>query len=552
MPHALTKAWLEPLVEIICPLQTERVTGSVALILHAHLPFVRHPEHEAFLEEEWLFEAITESYVPLLRMLLRLGEEAVPVRLGFSVTPTLCAMLQDPLLLRRYLKHLDELIGLADRECCRNRSNAALSRLARFYRHFFSETRRTFCDEWNCDLLGVLRQLRASGLIEIIASAATHGLLPLLDQTPGAARAQVALGCDRYRDVFGGELRGFWLPECAYAPGIDQLLAEEDIRWFIVDGHALTHARPPARRGTFAPCYTPAGPAAFARDARASRQVWSAQSGYPGHPIYREFYRDIGFDLPAAELPGSRKFTGLKYYRITGNDEAKDFYDPARAEEVARQHALDFVAQRIADLDSVSADNFVPIVTVPFDAELFGHWWFEGPVFLEHVLRNIAARTHEIALTTPGEFLANNPAQQVVTPSASSWGDKGFLDVWLDPKSSWVYPHLLAAARQMAKLAQKHEANVNAQTERALRQLGRELLLAQSSDWPFLIRNETARHYATQRMNDHLQRFARLAASLENGRVDPAFLAECEERDNLFPNLNWRHFAHFIIPSAAK
>lgn len=504
---------------------------------------MRHPEHEAFLEEEWLFEAITESYVPLLRMLLRLYEEGVPAKLAFSATPTLCAMLQDELLIRRYVKHLHELIKLTERECERNRCNPALFRLSEFYREFFSETCRTFCDEWNSDLLAVFRQLRTNGIVELIAGAATHGLLPVLDHTLGAARAQIKLGCDSYREFFGGEPRGFWLPECAYAPGIDQLLAEENIRWFVVDAHALNHARPPARRGTFAPCFTPTGPAAFARDVCASRQVWSAQSGYPGHPMYREFYRDIGFDLPPSELPGGRKFTGLKYFRITGRDQSKDFYDPAAAQGIAREHAFDFVAQRVTDFHSVSAKNSVPIMTVPFDAELFGHWWFEGPVFLEHVLRNIATRPDEITLTTPGEFLAHNPTQQVVTPSASTWGDKGFLDVWLDPKCSWIYPHLLAAARQMAKLAQKHERDPSPLIERPLRQLGRELLLAQSSDWPFLIRNETAKDYATRRVNDHLQRFARLADSLENGSVDLPFLAECEERDNLFPNLDWRHFA---------
>ncbi|PYL96939.1 MAG: hypothetical protein DME27_08715 [Verrucomicrobia bacterium] len=164
-------------------------TGSLALILHAHLPFVRHPEHEFFREENWLFEAISESYVPLLQMIRRLLRRGVRFKLTLSVSPTLCAMLADPLLRDRYIRHLDLLIALAERECERNRAEKNLMSLSEFYREFFAETRRTFVEEWDCDLLGVFRQLRGTGAVEIMASAATHAILPILQQSPGAANA---------------------------------------------------------------------------------------------------------------------------------------------------------------------------------------------------------------------------------------------------------------------------------------------------------------------------------------------------------------------------
>jgi 1,4-alpha-glucan branching enzyme len=524
-----------------------RRAGSLALILHAHLPFVRHPEHKSFLEEQWFFEAITESYVPLLRMLQGLLSEGARIKLAMSITPTLCSMLQDDLLSQRYLEHLDRQIRLAENECQRNRRDAAVLPLSQFYHELFSETRRAFVDEWNCDLLAVFRQLRETGAIEIMAGAATHGVLPILQQTSCSADAQIAIGCDYYREIFGAEPAGFWLPECAYAPGIEQLLQKQNIRWFVLDAHALEHARPPARRGTFAPCYTPAGPAAFGRDVRASRQVWSAEAGYPGHAAYRDFYRDIGFDLPAKELHPftgtAPNFTGIKYHRVTARHQSKKLYDRAAAEETAREHASHFVEQRIADMEALYADDWNPVVTVPFDAELFGHWWFEGPIFLEHVLRTIADEEEKIAMTTPAEFLARNPTQQVVQPSASSWGDKGFLDVWLDEKCGWIYPHLQAAARRMTALAKKYEGKASPEIERMLQQLGRELLLSQASDWPFLIRNETAKDYAGRRLTDHLRRFDGLAAALEKGKTDPKLLGQCEKRDNLFPSLNWRRFA---------
>lgn len=521
----------------------DNMTGSLALVLHAHLPFVRHPEQESFHEENWLFEAISESYVPLLQMMQRLLRRGIPFQITLSVSPALCAMLSDSLLRDRYLWHLDRLAGLLERECDRNQADKRLSALSHFYRNFFAETGRTFVEEWNCDLFGVFRQLRGTGAVEIVASAATHAILPILQQSAGAAHAQIAIGCDQFRETFGGEPSGFWLPECAYSTAIAKLLQAENIRWFIVDAHALEQAVPSARRGSFAPCFTKAGPAAFARNVHISRQVWSADHGYPGDPAYRDFYRDVGFDLSSEELAPFPKgsFTGIKYYRVTGRDvAAKKVYDRMAAEETARKHARHFVDQCIAELENVQSDEWNSILIAPFDAELFGHWWFEGSLFLEHVI--LAAAESKLPLTTPTKFLEQNPTHQVTDPAASSWGDQGFFDVWLDEKCGWIYPHLFTANARMSTLTKSRAGTATPADERVLRQLVRELLLAQSSDWTFLIRNATAKDYATKRASDHLLRFAKLADQFERGMVDRDFLAQCEAQDNLFPNVDWRHF----------
>src|SRR5947207_1640649 len=257
--------------------------GFLALILHAHLPFVRHPEHEHFLEEDWFFEAVTETYIPLLRMMHRLVDDSVPFKLTMSLTPTLCAMLQDQLLRERYVRHLDNLMDLAAREQQRNRKHPQLRKLADFYFNLFSETRRVFIDEWKGDLLSIFRELQETGAIEIIASAATHGLLPIVQQQSiQASRAQGLIGRDVYINLFDAEPAGFWLPECAYAPGLDPILQQANVRWFVLDTHGLLFGKPRPRRSIYAPCFTPAGPAAFARDSDSSRQVWSAREGYPG------------------------------------------------------------------------------------------------------------------------------------------------------------------------------------------------------------------------------------------------------------------------------
>ena len=538
--------------------------GHLALILHAHLPFVRHPEHEHFLEEEWFFEALTETYIPLLRMMQRLLDDRVPFKLTMSITPTLCAMLQDQLLRDRYVRHLELLIDLAAREQKRTRKDPGLRKLADFYFELCSENRRLFVEEYKYDLLSVFQWLRQTGVLEIIASAATHGLLPILhQQSPQAARAQVLIGRDMHADLFGTHPAGFWLPECGYAPGLDCTLQEADLRWFVLDAHGLLFANPRPCRSIYAPYYTPPGPVAFARDPDASRQVWSAHQGYPGDPAYREFYRDIGFDLPMQHLGpiarGIRKFSGVKYHRITGPGNDKQQYDRTAAENTAAKHAIHFMEQRREQILEIGKSGFSPVIVAPFDAELFGHWWFEGPIFLEQFLRHTAKQS-DLCLTTPSEYLAAHPTQQVVEAAASTWGQNGHLAVWLDSSNAWIYPQLQAALQRMSEIARRAsdivgqplrlpskqvagDAPAQQFTDRVLKQLARELLLAQSSDWAFLMKTGTAREYATQRTIDHLARFNRLHDQFVANMIDEEFLRDCEWRDNLFPNVNWRYYA---------
>jgi 1,4-alpha-glucan branching enzyme len=522
--------------------------GSLALLLHAHLPFVRHPEHDDFLEEDWLFEAITETYLPLLRILRRLVDEGVAFKLTISCTHTLCAMLQDELLQQRYLRHLERSIGLARQEIERHRDHPQLLELAHFYLDLFTAARIFYVETLQRDVVGAFRELQDAGCLEVIASAATHAFLPLLQDFPEAQRAQLRIGCDSYRETFGREPGGFWLPECGYAKGLDSLLQEANIRWFVLDSHGLMFSRPGPRHAIFAPCYTPAGPAAFARDSESSREVWSAQSGYPGDPVYRDFYRDIGFDRSEEELrpflrpAGIRKFSGLKYHRVSGPTDEKELYRRAPALAMADEHARDFFEKRRARFRELKEMNFDPVIVSPFDAELFGHWWFEGPRFLESFIRRAASEPRDFQLSTLTEFLTAHASQQIVRPNPSSWGENGFNAVWLDESNAWIYPALHAATRRMTEIARRQRNPVAPVIERALRQAARELLLAQSSDWAFLIKNKSAPEYATERTKDHLRRFSQLDEQICSKRIDLDFLGECEERANLFPNLNWRYY----------
>lgn len=522
--------------------------GYLALVLHAHLPFVRHPEHDRFLEENWLFEAITETYIPLIQLMDRWQRDGLDIRLTLTLTPTLCSMLMDSLLQDRYIRHLNELIELAEKEVHRTHWDSRLNELALMYRRRFGEIRDSYtaCGR---NLVAAFGRFQAAGRLEIITSAATHALLPLLADHPPSVRAQILIARDHYRRCFGRDPRGVWLPECAYIDTVESALQEANLRWFILDTHGLLHARPRPRYGVFAPVFTPKGIAAFGRDFDSARQVWSRQEGYPGDPRYRDFYRDIGFDLDfdyvKPHLPGAgeRGFTGIKYCRITGDGPKKEPYDRDAALQAAAGHAQHFLEARLTQLRRLSGVlDRPPMVLSPYDAELFGHWWYEGPEFLDHLVRKACNDQKVFALITPTEYLQRHPTNQLAAPAASSWGEEGYWRVWLNESNEWIMPHLHVAQERMTHLARRFSSPEPLQA-RALKQAARELLLAQASDWPFILRTGTSPEYARRRVNDHLLRFSTLHQQLTVTGVNEPWLREIEDRDNLFPEIDWRYWA---------
>ncbi|AEG14725.1 Domain of unknown function DUF1957 [Desulfofundulus kuznetsovii DSM 6115] len=522
--------------------------GYLALVLHAHLPFVRHPEMPECLEERWFFEALTECYIPLLEVLQGLVRDGVSFQLTISLSPPLLAMLADPLLQERYLNHLEAMIQLGEAECRRTAGDASLHPLALMYLEKLKEVRRAYTNKYQGDLIGAFRTLQKSGKVELITTCATHGYLPLI-QTREARKAQIGVGVDFYARLFGGPPHGFWLPECGYAPGVEELLKEFGISYFIVETHGLLYADPVPRYGVFAPASCANGLAVFGRDPESSRQVWDRQTGYPGDFFYREFYRDIGYDLDLdylrPYLPGGtiRVDTGFKYYRITGPGPHKEPYRPELARERAAEHAAHFLYHRQQQVLRHGAKmDRPPLVVAPYDAELFGHWWYEGPQWIDLLCRKTCFDQDVIQMITPGQYLSLHPDLQVVDLPMSSWGEGGYSRVWLNPSNDWIYRHLHRAEAAMADLADLHP-NAAGVKKRALNQAARELLLAQSSDWAFILRMETAVDYARKRLTEHIGRFNLLAEQLENGYIDEAALQEMEYRDNIFPQLDYRIYS---------
>ena len=536
-------------------------TGYFSLILHAHLPFVRHPEYPEFLEEDWLYEAITEVYLPLLFIFQNLHEAGVKPRLAMNISPPLCEMLSDELLQTRYTRHLENLLELADKEARRTENEAMeFHDVAKMYSEGLRALLGLWNDRYKRDLIGAFRELQDAGAIEIITCGATHGFLPLIS-THEARRAQINVAVNNYRKHFSRQPRGIWLPECAYEPGVEAFLKDAGIEYFVSDTHAILYGDPRPRYGVHAPVFCPNGVAVFARDVETSQQVWSAEIGYPGSDVYREFYRDIGWDLPIDYLrphlheDGDRRHLGLKYHRITGSDvpqQNKAPYIPALARERAAENASHFIGERIkqAQILRSAFEGHPPLVVSPYDAELFGHWWYEGPQFIDFFFRKLHFDQSQIAAITPGDFLDSGIPIQRQQPTASSWGENGYYKVWLNERNAWMYPYQHDAERKMTDLVNRFSSRSDERgsglletEDRLLKQLARELLLAESSDWAFQIYQGTTVEYSSRRFQSHIHRFDLLTKMLETGDVDQELLAEIERRDNIFPEIDYSVYA---------
>lgn len=527
--------------------------GYLAFVLHAHLPFVRHPESDYVLEEEWLFEAIVETYVPLIVMFEGLKRDGIDFKITMSLTPPLVSMLRDPLLQDRFEAHLSLLEELAEKELDRNRLNGHLHYLAEHYASLFSQVRETWT-KYDRDLVTAFKKFQDTNNLEIITCGATHGYLPLMKMYSQAVWAQIKVACEHYEENFGRAPRGIWLPECAYYEGLEKAIADAGLRYFLTDGHGILYARPRPRFGSYAPIFTETGVAAFGRDHESSQQVWSSEVGYPGDPVYREFYKDLGWEAeyeyikPYIMPNGQRKNTSIKYHRITGQGLGlgdKDLYDPYWAKEKTAEHAANFAFNRQRQIEHLyGIMQRPPLIVSPYDAELFGHWWYEGPWFLDNLFRKSWYNQRTYAMTHLADYLQDHPEQQVCRPCQSSWGFKGFHEYWLNETNAWIYPHLHKAAERMIKLSCREPSD---ELEwRALNQAARELLLAQSSDWAFIMRSGTMTSYAERRTKSHLMRLQKLYGDIQEEKIDSGWLSKVEEIDNIFPNINYRVYRPIV------
>ncbi|WP_269538684.1 1,4-alpha-glucan branching protein domain-containing protein [Cerasicoccus fimbriatus] len=500
---------------------------TVSILLHAHLPYGLRPELPISMEECWLHETVLQCYLPLLELIGRLPKAKEPM-LAVSLSPTLLELWAHHEFPDRFAAHLDRFQAILQAEQDNAKHPAERRKLAAAMSTDLDAARDTFYHTHQANLPRAWAQLAKAGKVELLTTAATHAFLPAHQSSPLSRRLQIEAGVDTLQRRTGVTPRGFWLPECAYYPGLENDLESASIEWFAVENMG---------QPIITEC--PNGVRALARNQALSRKVWDAQTGYPGHAAYREFHHDATHELSSEQaglyrLPdGGNLPLGLKYWRVTGSGD-KAWYDAAAAKAQAETDAADFLASLTKDATG--------LMFLPFDAELFGHWWHEGPHWLEQVLQN-GAQIPQLNFSAPSAALADIEEAPVERPPASTWGRRSDYSFWINPETDWMYPLLKAADRALAELIETTPDDTLHQ--RALQQLARELLLAQASDWPFMIRAGATKQYAEERLRRHFGRFQYLAMQMRSDSIDEIKLAALEQLDPVFTTIDFERVLYF-------
>lgn len=591
--------------------------GYFCLVLHSHIPYTKNAGKWPF-GEEWLYEAMAETYVPVLDVLADLSRRALNTTVCIGISPVLMEQLADPYMNGGFEDYLDRRIAAAKRDVARFASTCdhKFRRLAEAYVEYYEGIRDSYTRRWNRDLLGAFRALQESGCIETITTAATHAYLPLIGDER-SIRMQLLVGRETHETYLGRPPAGIWLPECGYRPpargdgtgssdigliggerddscmagsrsersglacggpdgggsrvtgpsgtgnvvsrGLEKYVEELGVQYFIVDSHAIEGgtplgmysaqpldacAQPEADQSagitgktTFRPYFVEGSSVVvFGRDRRTGSQVWSSEWGYPGDGSYREFHK-------------RDDESGLRYWRVTsrltGLDQ-KELYNPEQAMARVDEQSDHFVNLVRDLLSGFAAASDVPgILVAPYDIEFFGHWWHEGPQWLRCVLEKLQS-VPEVGVVAPSAYLASFPPTESVRLKESSWGIGGKHYTWMNDSTVWLWEDLSRAEERLNSAVERCRGFLagDGPVRRLMSQCVRELMLMQSSDWPFLITTGQAAAYARSRFNEHRDRFYRMisiAEAVAKGEDDGGNITDLEwiERiDSLFRGMN--------------
>ena len=562
---------------------TPNPSGFLTFTLHAHLPYVVN--HGTWPHGmEWLLEAAAETYLPLLRVLGSLERDGIALHCNLNLSPILLEQLAHPVFIAEFPRYVERKIQAAreDEAYFQSTGEHGYAETARFWQGFFVGTLDQF-NYLNGDIISSFRHFNDNGLIDIITCGATHGYMPLLG-TDESLRAQVRTAVKAHQRHIGKHPRGIWAPECGYRPsgfwdypvsasngssvapgfnriGVEQALAESGLDFFFVDTHLVEDSEPvrspygnkptqyfqrpiSSSRTLYQPHFVD-GPydglkkqeaaTVFPRDPRTGLQVWSGESGYPGDSNYLDFHKK--------RWPG-----GHRYWRVTGSGVDmgdKQPYNPHEAAERVKTHAAHFICLVREALDGCRDTKTPPILCSPFDAELFGHWWFEGPLWLEAVARQLHENPDGLELSSCSNYLDHYPRAGFIAMHEGSWGAEGTNQVWLNAETAWTYGQLYPAELYTREVCTTGKWQQDELGQRIVKQMCRELLLLESSDWQFLITTGAARDYAELRFNTHMDQFNELKSLWQtfesNSSLSPEQherLSAIELRDSIFADID--------------
>ncbi len=506
--------------------------GYFLFILHSHIPYVlKHGEWPH--GEYWLFEAVAETYIPLLQMLERFKEKGVKPKITIGLTPVLIEQLKSDYFKEKFNAYLEFKIKLlqTDKDEFEKKNQDDYMALAFFWEKFYTDIQHLFNITYNKDVINRFKYFQDNGYIDILTSAATHGYLPLLGYDNNV-RAQIRTGIDTYVRYFGRKPKGIWMPECAYRPkglwknpiteeefirkGVDEILVEEGIDYTFIDspnlenaslfnqygGDSLNPLEFEYKKTPYIPYKLESSLTLFVRDHITGYQVWSKHYGYPGDPYYLEFHKQ-------------KDTSGIKYWRITGANldlAFKEKYSPEKAEERVEENAKHF-AELITEIlkKFKSETGLNGVLVAPFDAELFGHWWFEGPKWLERVIENLKI-IDGIEPATGKEIAKDYPKTETIALKEGSWGENNDHSVWLNENTKWTWEKLYKTEKSFLNFLKKHKKKaLNDHTlNKILKEAAKSLIIAEASDWQFLIHTQSGVDYVTERFDKHIDEVEKL------------------------------------------
>jgi 1,4-alpha-glucan branching enzyme len=517
--------------------------NTISIVFNGHLPFVRHPELSNPSQELCFFESISETFIPLLEVFDRLDKEHIHFRMAISLSPVLCHMLTDELLIQRYLEYTNRQVIFGEQELQRTAADPKLNALVRHFYNRVVEKKAFFSGRYENNIIKGFEYYQKKGRLEILTTAATHAFLPFYAACPEAIRSQFEVAISAHRNFFGKSPQGFWLPELGWKAELDSWFRAYNIGYTIVDTHALAFARPFAEKGSYYPVRTPMGIVIFGRDFYSTRNMAEINKD----PVFRDNNRDQGFELPTAKVElflgpqGSRTGTGYKYW--AADNSGTVLYDPGKANESAKSHACSFLNEVVLRLNSAAELADSPTISLcAFDADSFGRFWHEGPEFIEALFRE-GVKNSEIQFMTPSEYYCKQDSAsfQQVLPEFSSWGTNGYAETWLDASNDWMYRHALRALDRMVEIVERFPDNSGLK-ERALNQAAREILLAISSDWTKMLYKQENADYARSRIEGSLRNFTTIYEALGSNYISTEWLTQLEKRNNIFPNISYRVF----------
>lgn len=528
--------------------------GVLSLVLLAHHPFTLSPSGKEdqsgrpgfFPGDIPFFEALSQTWLPLLELLTRLEQDRVPFRIGIAVSPVLVSMLQDGQLLGRYLDYVDKKLEFGWKELERNAQNPQVEALSRYYYEMDMERRIFFLEQCESDIPGFLRHFEKLGRVELLSTAATCAFLPFYGSFPEVIRSQLETALIAHRRAFGKNPQGFWPPEFGWSEGLDAELASFGFTYALADPRSLVLGDPPALKGSFYPVKTPSGFVLLGRDYQSKNDAVSYVNSEKASETYRQYCGDAGFELTLRALrpflgkEGIRCSTGYRYHNMEGRGE-KRLYDPEAASALAKEQARSFLDGRISLLEEASRYmDEAPLSLCAFDSGFFGQAWPEGMVFLETLIREAAA-SEKITLLSPGSYVAGQANFQTTLPGFSTWREDGYAETWLDASNDWIYRHIFRSVERMLEMTERFP-NDTGLKERALNQAARELFLVLGSDWPKMLYEGIRPDFAREQIKEALRNFTTIFESLGSNYISTEWLTGLEKRHNIFPFLNYRVF----------